>query len=503
MDGSFNTLPWPVQKMMMDKMAAENQARQRAGGVLYGMFPEQQQQTQAVPPQMRAPMPPPQAMPAPPPGSMSPGGGNPAAAGGQQPQQPQAMAPGAPNGPRAQMMAPQPGAGAGPQRPPMPQIAPFRALPQAAPQVAPEGSELGAPPQAPQPAANDVSQPKPFDLRSMVQGLKRSGVPSEKVMDMLDQLSPVMNTANRQELDGLKVQVNAERAASQAYKAVMDTERHQREAKVKEDAEARRKEQGDAKIQILKLKATNALGGDKNLKSMEIVYPKGSDGKPDTAQGPNGVRALTKSGKIVYLDMEGRQVNQIAGATAKEAKNVKVTDTVRSNLVGGGVSNALNRLGEIEKDLKGVTTSSFFGQHGDNPVTRKLYGTARGAMDKKSQMADARWNSFIDEAIPVFTGGLRGSDAFRRFLIEQVPGPGDEQVWAEKARLFRENIEGTRRAFFDKFSSDKSMWGPGVTKDQVEASKAGGAAPKPAGSAGSLSTAEQAELEQLRKRFAK
>lgn len=486
MDGAFNTLPWPVQKMMMDKMAAEQQARQRAGGVLYGMFPEQQQQPQSGPPQMRAPMPPPQAMPAPPPGSMSPGGGNPAAAGVQPPPQAQGMSPpGAPNGPRAQMMAPQPGAGAGPQRPPMPQIAPFRALPQASPQGAPEGSELGAPPQAPQPAANDVSQPKPFDLRSMVQGLKRSGVPSEKVMDMLDQLSPVMNTANRQELDGLKVQVNAERAASQAYKAVMDTERHQREAKVKEDAEARRKEQGDAKIQILKLKATNALGGDKNLKSMEIVYPKGPDGKPDTAQGPNGVRALTKSGKIVYLDMEGRQVSQIAGATAKEAKNVKVTDTVRSNIVKAGATNALRILEEIGKEFPGGTTSVLFGQDPKGVLESGAQGLMRGAQGENQQKIDAKWGAFIDEAIPVFTGGLRGSDAFRRFLIGQSPTTGTKpKIVEEKMRLFRDNINGTNKAFFDKFASDPSMWAPGVKKEDVEAAKAGGAAPKPAGGGG-------------------
>lgn len=457
----FNSLPWPVQKMLMDRMYAEQQARRQAGASLYGMFPEgaqPQQQPQFPPPPQKVEPP----MVAPPPGAMSPGGGNPAAQGGTGP--PPALTAGA--------------------QPAAPQIQPFRSLPSApAGQPTVSGGDIPSPPSAEAAAESGVNQPKPFDLRSIVGGLRKSGVPSEKVMDMLDQLTSVMSAANRQELDILKTTVNAERAAAQAYKAVHDAEARQREVKVKEEAEQSRRAWRSQSIELMKARAAALAGGTANLKLTEIVYPKDAQGRADETQDPIGTRNVTKTGKIIYMDPSGRQVPSLSGATAKESKDTKgsASTAVRTNIVKAGITNALARLNEIEKTFGDTaTTSSFFGQHGDNPATRALYGAARSGQSAAQQTIDAKWASFIDEAIPVFTGGLRGSDAFRRFLIEQAPALGDKPATVkEKRRLFRQNIEGTSKAFFNKFSSDPSFWGPGVTADEVKGS--GGAVQQPTG----------------------
>lgn len=220
-------------------------------------------------------------------------------------------------------------------------------------------------------------------------------------------------------------------------------------------------------------------GAQDNVKGVEYIYPKGADGKPDQEKAPIGTRGTTKTGKIIYMNAEGAQVpaSELVGATAKEGKAGAggAQAAVRSNLVKSGVQNSLARLSEIEKNFPNTNTSAFFGSHGDNPATRALYGAGRTMQSSDQKKADAAWASMIDEAIPVFTGGLRGSDAFRRFLIEQAPGPGDDKASrAEKIRLLKENINGTNKAFFEKFKSDPQMWASGTKPDDVQG---GGAAP--------------------------
>jgi hypothetical protein len=470
--GSFDSLPFPMQRMLFQQMRDQQQARQQAGGALYDMFPQEQ----APQPQPR----PGPALPAPPPGSMSPGGGNPQAMGAPQ-QNP--MAPGG-----GSVMAPPPQAQAQPVSQPQPsplKIAPFRPMPSQPPQM--NGAPVGEvpPPPQPQAPAADPSQPKPFDLKSIIGGLRKSGVPSEKVMDMLDQLTPVMSAANRAELDQFKVHNQALKAANDAYAKVIQAQAAQQRAATGVRAEDRREDQGQQKIDInadkekrLKASAAAAAGGAGFLKTTELIYPKGADGKVDQTQAPIGVRGVTKTGKIINLDAEGHQVPTLAGGTPKEKKatDVNVKDTVRANIVKSGVTNAIARLDEIEKAHPGGTTSMFFGQSAQNPASRAAYGAGRSMMSGKSQDVDAKWSSMIDEAIPVFTGGLRGSDAFRRFLIEQAPAPGDKPATVkEKMRLFRQNIEGTSKAFFNKYSADPSFWGPGVKPEEV---KGGGAKPQ-------------------------
>jgi hypothetical protein len=164
---------------------------------------------------------------------------------------------------------------------------------------------------------------------------------------------------------------------------------------------------------------------------------------------------------------EGAEIVAGTGA-AKGAGNAQVA--VRTKIVQAGAINAINRLNEIQKKFgSDATASSFFGTHGENPITKGLYGAGRSAQSQRQQEIDSDWGSFIDEAIPVFTGGLRGSDSFRQFLIQQAPQPGDKPgTVAEKVRLFRENINGSSKVFFNKFASDPNMWAPGTKPEDVQ-----------------------------------
>lgn len=476
---------------LLATQAAQEQARQRAlqarmgaGQILY----DQAGQAGIPPPPAAAAQPPVQPpVQSPPPGSMSPGGGNPMAPGGASIMAPPAMNGSQPPLPGGMMRTGQGGIPNLAQQPAMkgvpPTIPPFKPMPTQPPAQGAPG--MVPPPPAPPPAAappgDGTVQPRPFDLKGMLMAMKKAGVQPDKAMDMLDELAPVMNAENKQELEMYKANNAALKAANEAYARVMTAMAADRRAKTGERAEDRRGDQGQQRIDLkkreLEAKLRGVIGGGAGaLKTTEYVYERGPDGKPDMSKEPIGIRGITKTGKIINLDVEGHQVPTLAGATAKEGSKVKVTDTVRSNIVRAGVTNTLRRLDELEQKYPGMATSSFFGQHGDNPLTRKLYGTARGTMSGKQQEVDAQWSSIIDEAIPVFTGGLRGSDAFRRFLIEQAPGPGDKpDTIRQKIDLIRKNVEGTSHAFFDKFSSDPTMWSPGTTKEQVEAAKAGNA----------------------------
>jgi len=183
------------------------QDRAAAGGALYRITEQPQPQAPLMPAPPAA-GPGPQAAPAPPPGTLSPGGGNPA------------VMPAA--APRPGMMPPPPAAAPGPAAVP-PQAAapepaplpPYRALPMAAP-----GGDTGGVPPPPVPAPGmDPSQPRPLDLKSIITGLKASGVKPDQVIDVLDTLAPTMNAQNKQELDLYRATTAAQQAAIRAFQA--------------------------------------------------------------------------------------------------------------------------------------------------------------------------------------------------------------------------------------------------------------------------------------------
>jgi hypothetical protein len=371
----------------------------------------------------------------------------------------------------------------------MPGPPPGAAQPGAPGQIAPP------PTAAPQPAPEAVAQPNPLNLQKIVTDLKQSGVPPAKAMDVLDSLSPIMNAQNKSELEMFKATTRAQEAAIHSYRAVIEEYKAQKGMEIKQQEADRRERQGDARNEIMRKRAEASIGGSGNLKGkIDLIYPKDAQGKVDQTQPPIGTRATTKTGKIVYLDADGLQTTAaaLAGGTASEdkASRVGVTNVVRQNIVRAGVTNSLRLLDEIEKEYPKDNTSVFFGTHGENPLTKGAYGMGRSAIGSKARQVDAKWAGFIDEAIPVFTGGLRGSDAFRRFLIEQAPGPGDDPASrAVKVKTIRDNISGTSKAFFNKFASDPSMWAPGIKPEEVEEAKQGAGAPaKPKAATGGAPT---------------
>ena len=182
------------------------------------------------------------------------------------------------------------------------------------------------------------------------------------------------------------------------------------------------------------------------------------------------------TGKPMMINGKGEmKVGELPMGAKPSAKGSSQT-AVRQSIVKSGVTNSLARLDEIDKKFgDDTTTSSFFGTHGENPLTKSIYGAGKGMQGNKQQEADSDWGSFIDEAIPVFTGGLRGSDSFRQFLMQQAPQPGDKpETVKEKKRLFRENINGTSKAFFSKFASDPQMQAPGTKPEDIQSPESGG-----------------------------
>lgn len=188
------------------------------------------------------------------------------------------------------------------------------------------------------------------------------------------------------------------------------------------------------------------------------------------------VRVNATTGETQPIEGSKGLVKPKAGGSSSGSINT------RNALVVGAANNAIDRMNELKQDGGGQfpTTSVMFGQHGDGVFSRSAHALGQSALSKEQQKIDAGYASLVDEAIPVFTGGLRGSDAFRRFLLGQVPQPGDSPETAnEKMRLFEANIKGTLKTFQGAFSSNKAFHAE-------------------SGGDNSLTDAEQAELEQLR-----
>lgn len=233
------------------------------------------------------------------------------------------------------------------------------------------------------------------------------------------------------------------------------------------------------------------------LKSVEYIYPRKEDGSIDVSKGPIGTRGVTRDGKLVVLDAQGNPttLEALGGGTEKERKatTISLQNATRNRLVQGAAKNAMERLSEIEKLYPNENASILISMHPEGLTESLVAAGIRSNQSKRQQQVDSHWRSFIDEAIPVFTGGLRGSDAFRRFLISQAPNMGAKNN-AQIIDLFRKNIQGMDTAFanmaMSAYSSDPKFWGTRtwdgkpVTKEDVDAAlqytqeRAAGAAAK-------------------------
>lgn len=179
-------------------------------------------------------------------------------------------------------------------------------------------------------------------------------------------------------------------------------------------------------------------------------------------------RASADRTKMMLAALEERHRHDVAGEQFNEAKLRAAAGkgpnaNQRAQLVVSSAKNTLNRLDEFLKDKESVPRSSLmFGAHPEGVIDRGAVAIGNTLIGEDQRKVDAAYNSIIDEAIPVFTGGLRGSDSYRRFLISQMPGPGDDDnSAAEKLRLFRSNVEGNLNTFSSAFKSNPAFHAEG------------------------------------------
>lgn len=159
-------------------------------------------------------------------------------------------------------------------------------------------------------------------------------------------------------------------------------------------------------------------------------------------------------------------VDEMPQGATHIGSNIGVKDNVRTSLVQGASQNALNRLGELRASFgEGPRVSPFFASHPETVLGRGFEAVAKQAtMSDKQRNIDTGVGAMLDEAIPVFTGGLRSSDSFRKWLVTQMPNQGDNEATAkEKLRVFEENVKGTQTAFRSKFMTTPGYKAPGET----------------------------------------
>lgn len=179
------------------------------------------------------------------------------------------------------------------------------------------------------------------------------------------------------------------------------------------------------------------------------------------------------------LDRESRERmagdrNKIAEDKLRASVAKGPQATQRAQLVVSSAKNTLNRLDELTQGKEETPKASLmFGAHPDGIMGRAGTAVGNKMIGEDQRKIDAAYSAIIDEAIPVFTGGLRGSDSYRKFLISQMPGQGDDNASAtEKLRLFRANTQGNLDTFAGAFKSNPAFHAEG---EAVGAPKAGGA----------------------------
>lgn len=237
-------------------------------------------------------------------------------------------------------------------------------------------------------------------------------------------------------------------------------------------------------VSLMKLRETANNNFDKVMGNVLKIQEQAQSHKDATAAREEAAadrRTATQLAHEDRLAIAGMQHQDRQSAQASKAGGA--AGNTRNSLVKAGATNALNRMSELKTAGDGAypTASVMFGQHGDGVVSGMTHAAGQAMLSTEQQKIDADYASLVDESIPVFTGGLRGSDAFRKFLMGQLPRQGDDPETAnEKMRLFEANINGTLNTF------------GGVAKVPGMTQGAGGAG-APAGGAQTFATEAEAE----------
>jgi len=251
---------------------------------------------------------------------------------------------------------------------------PYQALPQppmAGPQAGP--GQISAPPGAPAPmppapapapaaapaaAAPAVAEPRPYNLPNIIKAMKANGVPDAQMMDMLDELQPVMNAQNQMELSLFKAHLTAAQKAEKMYIDTINALTNAANAGTRrtdvENRDRERTRQNDIRERDLERKLQQQVGGPDNLKRTD--FTRDADGNI------TGVVGVTKSGKIIRLDMEGNPQSgapEPGGGPKADQNRVREINSLRGELstlsnlqLVGPTPQRKARMDAIEKRLR-------------------------------------------------------------------------------------------------------------------------------------------------------
>jgi hypothetical protein len=209
---------------------------------------------------------------------------------------------------------------------------------------------------APAGAAPGVAKPeRSFNIPQMIQGFKAQGVPPEQIMDMLDELAPVMNATNKAELESYKLHNQGLSAAVRAYEGA--TRLYQAGQRIDETAR-RNMEKADEAQQRIKIAqrrldayVNKAAGGSNNVKNRQYIQ--------DEDGNAIGTRAITQSGKILQFDVEGNpmtaeQANVSPKAGTREQRRINSLRAELSTLQSSANPTPADkqRMEKIKADLR-------------------------------------------------------------------------------------------------------------------------------------------------------
>jgi hypothetical protein len=186
-----------------------------------------------------------------------------------------------------------------------------------------------------------------FDLKGMIGTLQKQGVPPEKVMDMLDELAPTMNAANKAELDGYKVQHQLQqdviRYATDRVRELQKDKEIGIKEREQQSKDRERQDKDKARTESNKIKrekltaALNSKGGAVKI----VKWKEDEDG--------NTVGGFDRAGHFHKIDEDAPKTSPKAGArTNREIGQLKED---RRSLIARGISEKDPRIKALDQQI--------------------------------------------------------------------------------------------------------------------------------------------------------
>lgn len=164
----------------------------------------------------------------------------------------------------------------------------WRASPVASPELGgapPQGSAApsGATPMPPPPGGGQPPHipGQMLSVPKAIEALKKANVPPDQVINVLDQMMPAINAQNKAALDQYKLETQAQKAALDAYRAVMDAKN--KESLITSRAERNTRE--DAKLRIAEAKQQSVSGKNISPETLDMMADQYLAGDKSVATG--------------------------------------------------------------------------------------------------------------------------------------------------------------------------------------------------------------------------